>query len=272
MKERILSLLLALVLLAAMLPVRASALELEPVYITDVNGVTNTGDFDSLISGHIIYYPASIATTAEPIPVVVWANGTMCAPVLYDGLLRTIAAGGYIVVTNTNVMSADGVAQRSAIDYIVAENEDPDSVFYGKVDVEHIAAAGHSQGGRSAVNAAAADSRIDCVLSLAGSNYKSEAKKLSTPTFFIAGGADLMVMPSLWIKPAYKNCTGPAVYACLKGADHTRCCFTPQEYAVYAIEWFDAWLKGDADAMATFRSGGALAGDRDWKDFACKGI
>ena len=271
MKKRILSMVLALVLLISLVPT-ASALELEPIYVTDAYGVTNTGDFDSLLSGQIIYYPASLTESDETYPVIVWANGTMCAPALYDGLLRLLARGGYIVVTNTDVMSADGTSQRESIDFILQKNADPTSVFYGKVNVDKIGAAGHSQGGRSAVNAAAADSRIDCVLSIAGSSYTSEAKKLSAPAFFMAGKADMMVMASLWVKPAYKNCKGPAVYASLKGAVHTSCCLTPQEYADYAIEWFDAWLKDDAEAKKTFRSGGALSRDRDWKDFACKGI
>ncbi len=271
MKKRILSLALALVMLAALVPT-ASALELEPIYVTDAYGVTNTGDFDSLLSGHIIYYPASLATSDETYPVIVWANGTMCAPALYDGLLRLLARGGYIVVTNTDMMSADGSSQRAAIDFILEKNTDPDSVFCGKVNVDKIGAAGHSQGGRSAVNAAATDSRIDCVLSIAGSNFTSEAKKLSTPTFFVAGSADMMVMASLWVKPAYKNAKGPAVYANLKGVAHTRCCLVPQDYVDYALDWFDAWLKDDAAALNTFRSGGALSQDRDWKDFACKGI
>lgn len=270
--KKILALLLSVILIASLLPVTALAAEYPPIYVTDSNGVTSTGDFNSLFSGHILYYPASLTDSEETYPVVVWANGTMCAPALYHSLLSKIAAGGYIVVTNTNVMSADGTAQRAAIDFILEQNDDPSSVFYHKVDTAHIAAAGHSQGGRSAVNAAAADSRIDCVLSIAGSNYKSEAKQLSTPTFFVAGSADMMVMASLWVKPAYSNCTGPAVYASLKGALHTRCCTNAGDYSDYALAWFDAWLKGDTDSLQVFRKGGALSRDRDWKDFQVKGI
>lgn len=267
--KRIFALTLAVLLLVSVLPVSAAAYD--PIYVTS-NGVTSTGDFDSLFSGQIIYYPASMVESDETYPVVVWANGTMCAPALYHGLLSKIAAGGYIVVTNTNVMAADGEAQIASVDFILEKNEDPDSVFCGKVDTDRIAAAGHSQGGRSAVNAAAADSRIDCVLSIAGSNLTSEAKKLSTPAFFVAGGADMMVLASMWVKPAYKNCKGPAVYANLKGALHTRCCTNPSDYAGYAVAWFDAWLKDDADALDMFRSGGALNRDSKWKDFSAKGF
>ena len=267
--KRITALVLTLVLLAGCLPAAVSAYE--PIYVTS-NGVTSTGSFDSLFSGQIIYYPAGLEEMEGTLPVVVWANGTMCAPALYHSLLSKIAAAGYIVVTNTNVMSADGKAQISSVDFILEENEDPGSVFYGKVDTDHIAAAGHSQGGRSAVNAAAADDRIDCVLSIAGSNYTSEAKKLSTPTFFVAGSLDTIVAAALWVKPAYKNCKGPAVYASLKGALHTRCCTNASDYSGYAVAWFDAWLKGDEDAKDMFRDRGALAKDRDWKGFSTKGF
>jgi hypothetical protein len=269
--KRILSLILALLLTLSIPALPAGAAEYDPIFVTS-GGVTSTGDFDSLFSGQIIYYPADLPESQETYPVIVWANGTMCAPALYHGLLSKIAGGGYIVVTNTDVMAANGESQRKSIDFILAENADPHSVFYGKVNTGRIGAAGHSQGGRSAVNAAAADSRIDCVLSLAGSNFTSEATKLSTPTFFIAGGADMMVMASLWVKPAYNNSKGPAVYANLKGAIHTTCCLNPDAYIDYILAWFDGWLKDDTDALNTFRSGGALAKDRDWKDFAVKGF
>ena len=139
-KRRILAFALTLVLLAACLP--ATAFAYEPIYVTS-NGVTSTGSFDSLFSGNIIYYPADMAQTNEIYPVVVWANGTMCAPALYHSLLSKIAAAGYIVVTNTNVMSGDGKAQIASINFILAENEKPGSVFDGRVNTDRIAAAGH---------------------------------------------------------------------------------------------------------------------------------
>jgi pimeloyl-ACP methyl ester carboxylesterase len=168
------------------------------------------------------------------------------------------------------MMSADGTAQIGSIDYIIAQNANPDSIFYGKVDTENIGVAGHSQGGRSSVNAAVADDRIDCVLSIAGSNYKSEAKKLSTPTLFTTGSLDSIVMPAMWVKPAYQACTGTAVYASLKGGIHTSCVVNPDKYAGYAISWFDAFLKNDASAKKVFQPGGAFSKDSNWGKYASK--
>lgn len=104
--------------------------------VLDSNNVICTGDFDCLTSGNIIFYPADMLENTQTYPVVVWANGTMCAPVLYYELLSEIAAGGYIVVTNTDMMAADGTSQVASVDFILEKNEDESSVFYNRVNTE----------------------------------------------------------------------------------------------------------------------------------------
>lgn len=268
MKKIVALLMTAILLVASFGSVTASAFD-----FSDLLAVSNancTGYFESITYGQIVFYPADLETGEETYPVIVWANGTLCPPVLYYNLLSEIASNGYIVVANTEMMAADGTAQIESLDFILGKNAEEGDMFYQKIDTENIGAAGHSQGGRSSVNAAAADERFDCVLSLAGSNYVEEAELLSTPTFFVAGQYDFIVRPSSWIVPAYEACTGKAVYATLKGAIHTTCCFNPKAYTGYAVEWFDAFLKADTEAMATFAEGGTLSTDSDWQDFACK--
>lgn len=237
----------------------------------DMGDVVQLGDFECP-NLHIVFYPKELETSDRTWPVVVWANGTMCAPVLYTGLLKGLAAQGYVVVTNSDVMSANGKSQIAALDYILEQNAKTDSVFFGKIDPSRVAAAGHSQGGRSTVNAAAADSRFRCAVSIAGSPFTSEAKKLSAPTLFLTGTMDLIVMSAMWVRPAYKNCTGPAVYASLKGGVHTSCMLNPNVYLPYCVQWLSAWLDGDAAALGAFLPGGTLAQDSAWKDFAAKGF
>ena len=227
-------------------------------------------DTDWKGSGKIVFYPKTLESNDETYPVVVWANGTGCVTSLYYDLLRSFASAGYIVVADTTVMSADGKDQISAIDYIAEKSAQPDSILYGRVNMEKICAAGHSQGGRSAINAAAADSRISCVLSIAGSSFKNEAKGVTCPAFFMTGTADLMVLSSVWVKPAYEAVQGSAVYASLKGGIHTTCIINHEKISGYAIAWLDANLKGSDEAAAVFAPNGALANDKAWKSFACK--
>lgn len=217
-----------------------------------------------------VYYPQSLTSTNRKYPVIVWANGTGCATSTYNGLLEIFAEAGYIVVADASVMTADGTAQRDSIDYILEEATRSGSPFYNKVDTANIGAAGHSQGGRSAVNAAQDDSRIRCVLSIAGASSADEARGLQTPIFFMTGTADAIVLSSMWVEPSYNAVTGRAVYASLTGGGHTTCMTNPTQISDYAVEWFDAYLKNDSAARNTFSAGGALANDPDWQDFACK--
>lgn len=221
---------------------------------------------------YYIYYPENITNSNKTYPVLSWANGTMCPPDMYAGLLAEIAKGGYIVIASDETMAADGTAQIAALDYVISLNGDSLSCAYKKVNTKKLGVIGHSQGGRSSVNAAVKDSRIKCVVSLAGSNYLEEAQPNSTPTFFIAGEKDMIVSPSKWIQPAYDVAKGPAVYASLNGAIHTTCCSNPEKYTSYILSWCNTWLKNDANALYTFSSSGTLASDSSWSDFQCKGF
>lgn len=221
-------------------------------------------------SDKTVYYPQSLTSSNRKYPVIVWANGTGCATSTYSGLLEIFAEAGYIVVADASMMTADGTAQRDSIDYILGEATRSGSPFYNKVDTANIGAAGHSQGGRSAVNAAQEDSRIRCVLSIAGASSADEARRLNTPIFFMTGTADAIVLSSMWVEPSYDAVTGRAVYASLTGGVHTTCMTNPTQISGYAVEWFDAYLKNDSAARNTFAAGGALANDSDWQDFMCK--
>lgn len=221
---------------------------------------------------YYVYYPENIKSSKKTYPVLSWANGTMCPPDMYAGLLAELAKGGYIVIASSETMSADGSAQIAGLDFVLSLNNNSSSLAYKKVNTKQLGVIGHSQGGRSSVNAAVKDSRIKCVVSIAGSNYLEEAEPNSTPTLFIAGGKDMIVSPSQWIQPAYDVAKGPAVYASLNGAIHTTCCTNPEKYSSYILNWCNAWLKGDVKALATFSSNGTLASDSNWSNFQCKGF
>ena len=217
-----------------------------------------------------VYYPKSLENSEKKYPVIVWANGTGCPTSTYSGLLSDFAEAGYIVVADSTVMSASGEEQRDSVDYALEAAKDPDSVLYGKVNTAAVGAAGHSQGGRSAVNAAQKDSRIKCVLSIAGSNVGDEAKGLKTPVFYMTGTGDMVVPSGQWVKPAYELAEGRAVYASLKNGIHTTCMTNPEKVSGYGVKWFDAVLKNDSAASEIFKQGGQLSKDSAWQDFECK--
>lgn len=221
---------------------------------------------------YIVYYMSELLTHDSKFPIISWANGTGCPPSLYDGLLRELASAGFIVVASDETMAADGTAQIAQIDFVIEENSNKSSALYKKVDSSKIGVIGHSQGGRSAVNAGAMDDRIACVLSLAGSNYVEEAEKLLKPVLFMAGTKDKVVDANKWLVTAFNAVKGPAVYASLNGAIHTTCCSNPTAYSRYAISWFNAWFYNDNNHKDMFKDGGELSQDSDWSGFMCKGF
>ncbi len=236
------------------------------------NGGIEKATYNMSERTYIVYYMSELLTHNSKYPIVSWANGTGCAPSMYDGLLRELASAGYIVVASSETMAADGTAQIAAIDFVISENSNKSSALYNKVNSSKIGVIGHSQGGRSSVNAGASDSRITCVLSLAGSNYVEEAEKLSKPVLFMAGTKDKIVDADRWLVTAYNAVTGPAVYASLNGAIHTTCCSDPGKYSNYIINWFNAWFYNDGNLKSVFKDGGALSNDSNWTGFMCKGF
>lgn len=247
-------------------------LQSELVDVQDDYNVFYTGDFSKVVSGYIIIYPDQLTNSNKKWPVIVWANGTACAPVLYWNALCALASKGYIIVASSDTMSANGKSQVGEVDYILTENESSDSIFYNKVDETRIGAAGHSQGGRSAVNAAKLDDRIKAVVSIAGSNTSNERSDLDTPTLFLTGTADLVVLSSLWVKPTYKQAVGPAAYASLKGGIHTSVINNYDSIVYYTSKWMDAYLNDNNDSRAIFMDGGQLFSDTSWKDVQSKSV
>ncbi len=234
--------------------------------------VAYTGDFSKIISGYIVIYPKDLTTSNQKWPVIVWANGTACAPGLYWNALCALASKGYVVVASSETMSASGDSQIQQVDYILSENSNSDSIFYNKIDTNKIGAAGHSQGGRSTVNAAKKDSRIKASVSIAGSNTSSERTGNTTPTLFLTGTLDLVVLSSMWVKPTYNKAEGPAAYASLVGGIHTSVITNYERIIYYTAKWMDAYLKDDQNAKRIFMSGGELYQDSSWRDVTSKGI
>ncbi|NLT09954.1 MAG: hypothetical protein GXY08_10680 [Ruminococcus sp.] len=272
MKRKITSIMAAALILTSSAPVCLSTVNAasSSASVTVVNNNVCTARFEGSKFDNIVFFPEAMYETDEKYPVVVWGNGTFASPSLYYELLSQISAGGYIVVANTDRFCGSGESESASVDFIIAENGNADSIFYNKVDTDNIGAAGHSQGGKSAVNAALLNPNVDCVFNIAGIPSRYEASQLSVPTFFMAGTNDYIVYPALWVKPAYKKCNAPAVYASLKNGLHLTCCDSPAVYIEYALDWFDAFLKDDEDAKSVFLDGGKLSKDKRWVEYDSK--
>ncbi len=233
------------------------------------SGTVETIIYDNVTPRQTIYCPPNMSTSNTGYPVLVWANGTMVKADFYASLLVELSNMGYIVVASDESMSADGSAQLYSLDFVINESNNSSSPLYGKVDANRVALIGHSQGGRSSVNAST-DGRVKCVISIAGSNFDYEAALDTKPTLFFGGTNDWIVNPEQWLVTAFDAVKGPAVYGCLNGATHTTCTSDPAKYTYYIRKWCDAWLNGDEQAKSIFRNGGEMSNDSAWSDFKSK--
>ncbi|MFE4695290.1 alpha/beta hydrolase family protein [Streptomyces sp. NPDC056749] len=197
-----------------------------------------------------LYYPRDIADSDRRHPVIVWGNGTNGIPLVYRELLLHWASQGFIVAAANTPQSNLGISMRAGIDMLTRRNADPDSIFLGHVDLEHIGASGHSQGGAAAI-VVGADPRIDTVLPIQPGPL-ADIGAVHVPALLLAGQKDSIVLPVL-VKAFYNAADHiPALYGELRGADHFIVVGDPGPFAAPTTAWFRAQLMGDPTARAQF--------------------
>lgn len=106
-----------------------------------------------------LYLPVANAQGRQ-MPVVVWGNGSWASPEKYDFLLRHLASWGMVVAATRDDAVARGETMLDALALLEEEGAPV------PVDVDRVAAIGHSQGAGGAANAAIAAGHIDTVVAI----------------------------------------------------------------------------------------------------------
>lgn len=234
---------------------------------------------DFSLPEHTIFVPQDLSAfnKKNPLPVLVWGNGA-CAnsPHEHINFLNEIASHGYLVLA-TGVIPMEGGWHRGAMsrteqqvesmDWAFAQNEDPASPYYQKIDVKSICVAGMSCGGlQSLYNCA--DPRIKTLMICNSGLFnqqnanqavggmpmppKEKLNEIHTPIMYMLGGESDI---------AYGNGMDD-----LKRIEHVPACATnlpvghggtyaqPHggEYSIVALAWLDWQLKGDKKASKMF--------------------
>ncbi|BFP51988.1 acetylxylan esterase [Streptomyces griseus] len=213
-----------------------------------------------------LYYPRDIADSDRRHPVIVWGNGTGGVPLVYRELLLHWAGQGFIVAAANTPQSNLGISMRAGIDLLTGRNADPGSAFFDRVDLEHIGASGHSQGGAAAI-VVGADPRIDAILPIQPGPL-ANINAVHVPALLLAGQKDSIVFPAL-VRAFYHAADHiPALYGELRGADHFTVVGDPGPFAAPTTAWFRAHLMGDQDARAQFFGPGCgiCADTATWSD------
>lgn len=228
---------------------------------------------------HTIFVPQDLSAfdKKNPLPVLVWGNGA-CAnsPHEHINFLNEIASHGYIVLA-TGVIPMEGgwyrgpmsrtEQQIESMDWAIAQNADPASPYYQKIDVKNICVAGMSCGGLQTLYNCA-DPRIKTLMICNSGLFnqqnanqavggmpmppKDKLKEIHTSILYMLGGESDI---------AYGNGMDD-----FKRIEHVPACATnlpvghggtyaqPHggEYSIVALAWLDWQLKGDKKASKMF--------------------
>ena len=228
---------------------------------------------------HTVIVPQDLAPfgAQKLLPVLVWGNGA-CAnsPFEHMNFLNEIASNGYIVLATGDIPMTDewykgpmsrAEQQIESLDWIIAQNNDPQSPYYQKVDTKNICVAGMSCGGLQTLYNCA-DPRITTLMICNSGLFKqsnaaqavggmpmpekSKLKDIHTPIIYILGGKEDI---------AYENGMDdfhlishvPAVainYPVGHGGTYRQ----PYggEFTIPALAWLNWQLKGDKEEEKMF--------------------
>lgn len=237
--------------------------EVETVKYTETNPV-------STFYQHIVWYPKELKNADKKYPLIVMSNGTGTLAYMYEYIFEHLASWGFIVIGNDENMSGFGDASEASLKLMLSLNEDENSIFYGKVDINNIGSAGHSQGGAGAVNAVLAQpsgNKYKAIYSASNTSiedlWKYDPTKIKIP-FFAATGENDALATMEFLQNIYNQIDNNVtkVVARRLGADHGKM----QKYGEgYMTAWFLWQLKGDNEAKAAFAE---IATNAQWADVA----
>lgn len=224
---------------------------MEPSSVTDE--IKNLRDVDWSL--YTIFRPACFKK-GEKYPVITWANGTCGEIAGYSALLTTIASHGFIVIASNSTWTASSPTdkvQLRALDYAKALNEDSKSIFYQKMDLEHVGASGHSQGAGATGNADG-DPRVDTAL------FWNKGTSNEKPFLNVSGERDIGDIMASGMKMNTDQATQPGAWVYYHkvpvtggtSTGHLTLMEQPERVIDLAVAWFKWQLKGDMEAKKMF--------------------
>lgn len=242
------------------------------------------------LKAHTIIAPQDLSpfNVQHPLPVLVWGNGA-CAnsPFEHVKFLSEIASYGYLVVATGYIPMTDEwykgpmsttQQQIEGIDWVYAQNGDPKSPYYQRVDVSHLCLAGMSCGGLQTLYNCA-DKRVSALMICNSGLFnqqnaheavggmpmpsKEKLKDIHTPVLYMLGGEpDIAYQNGM---DDFHRISHVPAYAANLPVGHGGTYAQPHggEFAVVARAWLDWQLKGDGNAARQFTGAVPLLSQRE---------
>ncbi len=219
---------------------------------------------DEEFKKYVVYYPEDMKDNNGKYPLVVFVNGSGVKASKYKALFRHLASWGFIVAGNEDESSGNGASTEKTLLWMLSQNEDEKSIFYGKIDTDKIGLSGHSQGGAGTLAAITETEHKDMyktavALSPAQQEMATalgwvyEPEKIQIPVLLFAGTEGdfeiKTVIPEEKLYEMYDKINAPKIMARRTGAEHGDMLYQADGYVTAWLMWH---LQGDVDAAKTF--------------------
>jgi pimeloyl-ACP methyl ester carboxylesterase len=206
------------------------------------------------LSLYTIFRPACMKD-GEKYPVITWGNGTCGQSGGYATLLATVASHGFVVIASNSRFTDGGNKEMlKALDLAKALNDDENSLYHNKLDLDKIGAMGHSQGS-SATAHAASDPRIKAVIL-----FNAGLSSMDKPFLAVSGERDITSYTPDMMAKGLESATQPGAWlfyhqVLQTGGNvtgHLTLMEQPERVVPPTVAWWNYMLKGDAEAGKMF--------------------
>ncbi|MCR5351670.1 MAG: alpha/beta hydrolase [Bacteroidales bacterium] len=233
---------------------------------------------DPSLPAHTVFAPQNLAPFGKKnlLPVLVWGNGACTnSPWEHYKFLNEIASHGFLVIATGYIPMNDdrytgpmstSQQQLEAIDWAIAQNADETSPYYGRIDVDAIAAAGMSCGGLQTLDNSA-DPRLKTIMICNSGLFinpagavpnmpmpeKEKLQNIQVPVIYILGGeTDIAYQNGM---DDFHRLTKVPAFAANFPVGHGGTYGQPHggEFTVPALAWLQWQLKGDKEAAKLFQ-------------------
>ncbi len=100
-----------------------------------------------------LYYPTSLGMGGFQHPILTWGNGTNSLSGNYTFFLKHMASWGFVIIAPQDKNAGPGQTMLDGVNFLIAANSNPVSIFFHKLNVNQVGSFGHSQGAGGAINA-----------------------------------------------------------------------------------------------------------------------
>ena len=216
---------------------------------------------------YLTFYPSELETKAGKWPVIVICNGSGTPLSKFTTVAKHYASWGFLVIGTEEKFSWNAFGAEMSLRYleIMNGNEkvgDKASVFYQKVDFEHVGIVGHSQGGVGVISAVTNTGHKDVyktAVALSPTNielaknlmWDYDAGNIQVPIMLVSGegGGDDWVVTGEQLKAIYDEIPGSKLMVRRKDTPHGETLYSASGYV---CAWFMWQLKGDTEASSAF--------------------